>query len=100
VKFRREPLPEPPEHVAAMLREARIEEALAELRRLGFLTLQSILILHQVTGMSLTEGKRIVFSSETWRDLRADREAFEAEVEEAVQHLIDDLEAGRTPNDA
>lgn len=89
--------PNIPVQVVSLLRDARIEEALAELRRLGFPALQAVRVVHEVTGMSLNESKRLVHSSEAWTDSRADRDEFNSELAQAVGRLVDDLEAGREP---
>jgi|SRR5437773_10581594 len=89
-----------PDSVVSLLRDARFEEALAELRRLGLPALQAVRMVHEVTGISLNESKRLVHLSEAWRDSRADRDEFNSELAEAVEQLVDDLEAGRKPGDA
>jgi hypothetical protein len=87
-----------PHQVESLLRAGRMEEALDALRRLGFPFLQAIRAVRQVTGLPLDECKRLVHLSAVWRDSRADRDEFYAELEAAVADIVEGLEDGQEPS--
>jgi hypothetical protein len=66
-----------------------ILQALREQRCSPF---DSLKVLMQVTGMSLTEAKRVIDTSETWRD---HREHFRALDEGASAALADEVREGK-----
>jgi 3-deoxy-D-manno-octulosonic-acid transferase len=63
---------------------ADLDAVLAFLRENGVRQLDSILILHSALGVPLSEGKKAIHESATWRD---SREAQDAEIEKTLEEL-------------
>lgn len=74
-----------------MISEGRsVEEVLSRLRRDGHSRIESIKVLMTLQDCSLTEAKRAVHASDTWKNAREDAEAVH---ESLIEHLDDESEA-------
>ena len=72
---------------------ASTEDLLAYLRESGASPIASMAVLHQMTGITVSEAKGIVWASQTWADKRADQDSFIADAEKVVN------DAGRRSDD-
>jgi ribosomal protein L7/L12 len=61
------------------------ERILYALRSAGADPIESLKALRAVTGMNLTEAKRVLFFSETWADRRSEFDAAERTLEAAIR---------------
>ena len=65
---------------------APLEAILVFLRESGISPVETMFTLYSVLGFSLSEGKRVIYESETWRDCREEEDA-------EIEKLLEDLDA-------
>jgi len=63
---------------------ADLEDILTYLRNEGCSKIDSIVVLHEVLGISLGDAKGLVHCSSTWRDVREQDDAFHDQLIEAL----------------